>query len=66
MHRGSSGTMMAQMFSSNTPINNVFSVREYLDSVLCVKVAITQDTYKDLYCCMHYVDDCEADSDEEY
>ena len=57
------GVMMARIFSSNSSIDNMFSVRENLDSVPCVKEAITQDAYKDLYQCMHFVDDWEADSD---
>ena len=55
-----------RIFSSNTSINKVFSFCKILDSVLCVKEALTQDTYKDLYCCMHFVDDWEADYDEEW
>ena len=43
------GVMMARIFSSNSSIDNMFSVRENLDSVPCVKEAITQDAYKDLY-----------------
>ena len=60
------GVMMARIFSSNTSIDTMFSVCECLDSVPCVKEAITQDAYKDLYCCMHFVDDWEADSNEEW
>lgn len=33
---------------------------------VCVKEAITQDAYKDLYRCIHFVDNWEADSDEEW
>ena len=57
---------MAQIFSSNSSIDNTFSVCECLDSVPCVKEAITQDAYKDLYRCMHFVNDWEADLDEEW
>ena len=58
--------MMAQIFSSNSSIDNMFSVCECLDSVPCVKEAIAQDTYKDLYQYMHSVDDWEANLDEEW
>ena len=58
--------MMAQTFSSNTLIDTMFSVRERLDTFPCVKEAITQDAYKDLYWCIHFVDDWKADSDEEW
>ena len=58
--------MMAGIFSSNSLIDNMFSVRKNLDSVPCVKKAITQDAYKDVYRCMHFVDNWEADSDTEW
>ena len=54
------------MFSNNTLINNMFSICECLDSVSCVKEAITQDAYKEFYWRMHFVDDWEADGDEEW
>ena len=60
------GIMMAIIFSSNTSIDNMFSVCKNLDSILCVNETITKDAYKDLYCCMHFVDDWEEDSDEEW
>ena len=44
----------------------MFSVGKNLDSVPCVKEVIIQDAYKDLYCCMHFVDDWEADSDDKW
>ena len=44
----------------------MFSVCKCLDSVPCVKEAITQDACKDLYQCMHFVDDQEVGSDEEW
>ena len=53
-------------FSSNTSTDTMFSVCECLDSVPYIKEAITQDAYKDLYHYMHFVDDWEADSDEEW
>ena len=57
--------MMARIFSSNTLINTMFSVRKCSDSVPCVKEAITQDAYKDSYCWIHFVNDQEVDSDKE-
>ena len=44
----------------------MFSVCECLDSVSCVKEAITQDAFKDLYWCTYFVNDWEADSNEEW
>ena len=58
------GVTMAQIFSCRTLIDTMFSVCECLDSVPCVKEAITQDAYKDLYWCMHFVDNLEADSEK--
>ena len=43
------GVMMARVFSSNTSIDTIFSVCKCFELVSCVKEAITQDTYKDLY-----------------
>ena len=40
---------MAMIFSGNTLIDTMFSVRECLDTVGWVKEAITQDIFKDLY-----------------
>ena len=57
---------MASIFSSNTLINNMFSICKCLDSVPCVKEARTQDAYKDLNHCIHFVDNCEGDSDAEW
>ena len=48
------GVMMARIFSSNSLLDNMFSVCKNLDSVPCVKEAITQDAYKDLYDCIVY------------
>ena len=44
----------------------MFSVPKCLDLVPCIKEAITQDTYKDLYLCIHFVDNWEADSDTKW
>ena len=38
--------MIAWIFSGNTLINNMSSVNVRLDTVSCVKAAITRDTYK--------------------
>ena len=55
--------MMARIWSNNTSIDNMGSVREILNDVPSVKKSIPQDAYKDLYCCMYFVDNWEADSD---
>ena len=60
------GVMMARIWSNNSSIETMWSVREILDAVPCVKELMPQDAYKDLYCCMHFVDDWEADSDSEW
>ena len=60
------GALMARIFSSNTLIDTISSVHKCLDSVPCVKEAITQDAYKDLYGCKQFVDDWETDLDEEW
>ena len=57
------GVMMARIWLNNTSIDNMWLVREILDSVPSVKELMPQDAYKDLYCYMHFVDDWEADSD---
>ena len=44
----------------------MWSVREILDAVPLVKEFMPQDAYKDLYRCMHFVDDWKADSDSEW
>ena len=43
----------------------MWSVREIFDAVPSVKESMPQDAYKDLYRCMHFVDDWEADTDSE-
>ena len=58
--------MMARIFSSNTSIDNMFSVCECLDSMSCVKEAITQDVYKNLYWFIHFVGYWEVELDEEW
>ena len=62
------GVTMVRIFSNNTSINIIFSVGGCLDAVDydCIKEAITQNEYKDLYHCMYFVDDWEADLDEEW
>ena len=60
------GVMMARIWSNNFSIDNMWSVREILDAVPCVKEWLPQDAYKGLYRCMHFVDDWEADSDSEW
>lgn len=42
------------------------SICKCLDAIDAVKEAITQGTYRDLYHCIHFVDDWEADLDEEW
>ena len=44
----------------------MLSVYECLDAVSAAKEAIPQDASKDLYWWMHFVDDWEADLDEEW
>ena len=76
MHRGSSpscclilmsndgkfyGVMMARIFSSNLSIDNMLFVLECFVSISWAKEAITQYAYKDLYQCMHLVNDWEVD-----
>ena len=56
--------MMVQIFYDNTLIDNTFSVYECLDTVGCVK-DITKYAYKDLYHCMYFVTDWEADLHDE-
>ena len=58
------GLMMARVFSDSS-IENMFAVCEWLDAVSCVKEAITQYALKYIYWCMHFVDDWEADTDDE-
>ena len=60
------GVTMIRIFSSNPLIDTMFSVCQNLDSVPYVKEVITQDAYKDLYRCMHFVDDWEVDSEQEW
>ena len=60
------GVMMARIWSNNSSIDNMWSVREILDAVPSVKEAMPQDAYKDLYRCMHFVDDWEADTHSEW
>ena len=60
------GVMMARIWSNNSSIDNMWSVREILDAVPSVKESMPQDAYKDLYRCMHFVDDWEADTDSEW
>lgn len=57
---------MARIFFNNTLNDNMFSVWEYLDTIGAVKVAITQDIFKNLYQCIHFLDDWEADNDTEW
>ena len=51
------GAMMARIWSNNTSIDNTWSVRKLVDTVPFVKESMPQDVYKDLYHCMHFVDD---------
>ena len=51
------GVMMARIGLNNTLINNMWTVREILDVVPSVKESMPQDVFKDLYPCMHFVDD---------
>ena len=60
------GVTMTQIWSNNTSINNMWSDCEILDAVPSVKELMPQNSYKDLYHCMHFVDDWEADSDSEW
>ena len=60
------GVMIARIWSNNTSIDNMWSVREILDAVPPVKESMPQDAYKDIYRCMHFVDDWEVDSDSEW
>ena len=60
------GVMMARIWSNNSSIETMWSVREILDAVPSVKEAMPQDAYKDLYRCMHFVDDWEGDADTEW
>ena len=59
------GVMMARIWSNNSSIDNMWSIRKILDTVPFVKESMPQDAYKDLYRCMHFVDDWEADSGSE-
>ena len=59
------GVTMARILSNNTSIDNMWLVRKILDSVPSMKESMPQDAYKELYYCMHFVDDWEADSDSE-
>ena len=60
------GVMMARIWSNNSSIETMWSVREILDAVPCVKESMPQDAYKDLYRCMHYVYDWEGDAESEW
>ena len=51
------GVMMARIWSNNTSVANMWSVREILDDVPSMKESMPQDAYKDLYGCTHFVDD---------
>ena len=44
----------------------MWSVRKILGSVPSMKESMPQDAYKDLYCCMHFVDDWGADLDSKW
>ena len=57
---------MDRIWSNSSSINNMWSVREILDAVPCVKELMPQDADRDLYHCMHFVDDWEADSYSEW
>ena len=59
------GVTMARIWSKYTSINNMWSVRKILDTVPSVKELMPQDTYKDFHCCIHFIDNWEADSDSE-
>ena len=57
---------MARIFSGDTLINTIFSVYKGLNAMGAIKEAIIiQDVFKDLYQCMYFVDDWEAECDEE-
>ena len=58
--------MMARIWSNNTSIDNMWSVCKILDAVPSVKELMPQDVYTDLYRCMHFVDNWEADLDSEW
>ena len=60
------GVMMARIWSNNTSIDKMWSVREIFDAVPSVKESMPQDAYKDLYCCMHFVDDWGADTNSKW
>lgn len=51
------GVVMVRIWSNNTQIKNMWSVRELLNAVPSVKESMPKDSYKDLYWCMYFVDD---------
>ena len=58
--------MMVRIWLNNTSINNMWSVHKIMDSIPSAKELMPQDAYKDLYFFMHFIDDWEADSDNEW